>query len=53
MIFNQLNIIVPYVDIIGLCHSVAILREIYVMRRKCYMRCHNYHSKQMLITGHC
>ena len=24
-IFNQLNIMVPYVDIIGLCHSVAIL----------------------------
>ena len=24
-IFNHLNIMVPYVDIIGLCHSVAIL----------------------------
>ena len=24
----------PYVDIIGQCHSVAILREIYVMPHK-------------------
>ena len=23
--FNQLNIMVPYVDIIGLCHSVVII----------------------------
>ena len=37
-IFNQLNIMVPYVDIIGLGHSVAILEEIYVMRRKCHVR---------------
>ena len=29
-IFNQLNIMVPYVDIIGLCHSIAILWKIYV-----------------------
>ena len=28
IIFNQLNIMVPYVDIIGLCYSVAILWEI-------------------------
>ena len=26
-IFNQLNIMVPYVDMIGLCHNVAILLE--------------------------
>ena len=31
-IFNQLNIISPYVDMISLCHSVTILWEIYVMR---------------------
>ena len=30
-IFNQLNIMVPYVDIIGLCYSVTILWEIYVI----------------------
>ena len=33
-IFNQLNIMVPYLDIIGLSHSVSILWEIYVMRYK-------------------
>ena len=26
IIFNQLNIMLPDVDIIGLCHSVEILR---------------------------
>ena len=40
-IFNQLNILVLYVDIIGLCHSVAILWEIYVMR-------HKYHQVAVL-----
>ena len=33
-IFNQSNIMVPYADTIGLCHSVAILWKIYVMRQK-------------------
>ena len=33
-IFNQLNSMVPYVDIISLCHSVTISWKIYVMRRK-------------------
>ena len=28
----QLSFMVPYVDIIGLCHSVAILWEIHVIR---------------------
>ena len=28
-IFNQLYVMIPYVDIIGLCHSIAILWEIY------------------------
>ena len=50
-IFNQLNIMVPYVDIIGLCHSVAILWEIYVMRPKCHVRWLRFHFKRMLITG--
>ena len=36
-IFNQLNIEVPYVDIIGLCHRVAISWEIYVIRLKCHV----------------
>ena len=30
-IFDQLNSMVSYVDIIGLCHSVTILCEIYVI----------------------
>ena len=30
--YSQLDIMESYVDIIGLCHSVAILWEIYVMR---------------------
>ena len=29
-IFDQLNIMVPHVDIVGLCHSFEILWEIYV-----------------------
>ena len=29
---------VTYVDIIGLCLSVEILCEIYVMRQKCHVR---------------
>ena len=41
---------VPYVDLIGLCHSVAILRGIYVMRHKCHVRWHNFNFKRMLIT---
>ena len=40
---NQLNIMVSYVDIIGLRHSFAILWEIYVMR-------HKFYFKRMLIT---
>ena len=49
-IFNQSNIMVPYVDTIGLCHSVTILWEVYVMRHKCHFRWHNFHFKQMLIN---
>ena len=45
-ILNQLNIMVPYVEIIGLCHSITILGEIYVMW-------HNFHFKRMQITGLC
>ena len=33
--FNQLNIMVPYVDIIGLCHSVAILWDVNGMWGSC------------------
>ena len=40
-----------YVDIIVLCHSVAILREIYVMRSKCHVKWLSLHFKRMLITG--
>ena len=42
---------IPYGDIIGLCHSVAILWEIYVVRHKCHVRWHYSHFKRMLITG--
>ena len=45
-IFSKLNIMIPMyviVDIIGLCHIVAILWEIYVLW-------HNFHFKRMLIT---
>ena len=45
-IFNQLNIMVAYVDIIGLCHSVAILLEIYVMRPKSKVRWLRFHFKR-------
>ena len=34
---------VPYVDIIGLCHSVAILLEIYVMWHKCHVSWLRFH----------
>ena len=37
-IFNQLNIMVPYVYLIGVCHCVVILREIYVMQSKYHVR---------------
>ena len=50
-IFNQLNTMVSYVNIIGLCHSVAILWEIYVMRPECHVRWLRSHFKCMLITG--
>ena len=40
-----------YEDIIGLCHSVAILKEIYVMRPKCHLRWLRFNLKRMLITG--
>ena len=50
-IFNQLNIMVPYLDIIGLCHSVAILWEIYAMRPKEHLLWLRFHFKRMLITG--
>ena len=41
----------PDVEIIGLCHSVAIISEIYVTQHKCQMRWHNFHFKRMLIMG--
>ena len=50
-IFNQLNIIVPYVDIIGICHIVAILWEIHVMRHKYHVRWLHFHFERMVITG--
>ena len=50
-IFNQSNIMVSYVDIFGLCHSVAILWEIYVMRSKCHVMWLRFHLKRMLIKG--
>ena len=50
-IFNQLNIMVSYLVIFGLCHSVAILWEIYVMRRECHVKWLRFHFKRMLITG--
>ena len=50
-IFNQLNIIVPYVDIFGLCLSVANLWEIYMMRPQCHVKSLRFHFKRMLITG--
>ena len=49
-IFNKLNIIVPYIGIICLCHSVAILWKIYLMQHKCHVRWHNLHFKWMIIT---
>ena len=52
-IFNQLNIMVPNVDIIGLYHSLAILWEIYVMRHICHVSWNNFHFKRMAITGLC
>ena len=43
-IFNQLNNMVPYIDIIGLW-------EMYVMRHKCHERWLHFHFKVMLITA--
>ena len=51
IIFNQLNIMVPYVDIISPCHSSAILWEIYVMWHKCHVSWLHFHFKRMLIMG--
>ena len=50
IIFNQLDNMVSYVDIIGLCQSVAIFKEIYVMRHKCHAMKLRLHFKRMLIT---
>ena len=50
-IFNQLDIMVPYVDIIGVCHSVAILLEIHVLRHKCHVRWLRSHFKRRVIIG--
>ena len=51
-ILNQLNIMVPYIDIIGLCFSVATWWKIYVMRPKCHVKWLRSHFKRMLIyTG--
>ena len=41
-IFNQLNIMVPNVDMIGLCQSVTMLLEIQVMRHKCHFQAHSH-----------
>ena len=46
-IFNQLNIMVLYVNIIGLCHIVPILWKTYVMRHRYHVRLHNFHSKRI------
>ena len=46
-IFNQFNIMVSYVDIIGLFHSVTILWEFYVMQPKCQVRWLCFHFKSM------
>ena len=51
IIFNQLNIMVSYVVIIGLCNSVASLWEIYVMLPKFHVRWMRFHFKRMQITG--
>ena len=50
-VFNQLNIMVSYVDIIGSCHSVAILWEIYVMRVKCHVRWLRFHFNKKHLIG--
>ena len=42
---------VSYVDMIGLCHSVAILQEIYEMQPKTHVMWQRFHFKRMLITG--
>ena len=42
---------VSYVDKIGLCQSVAILGEIYMMQPKFHMMWLRFHFKRMLITG--
>ena len=42
---------VPYVDIIGLSHSVEILLEIYVMQRKCHVMWLRFHFNRMFSTG--
>ena len=60
-IFNQLNIMLPLLDIIDICHSITILWEIYMMRHKChvmwlrfYFRDANYGtwSKDFCINSH-
>ena len=48
-IFNQLDIMVSYVDISYLCYSVAILLEIYMMWRKCHVRWLCFHSSTCLL----
>ena len=52
-VFNQLTVMVSYVDIIGLCHSVPILLKKIVMRPKCHVRGLRFQFKRMLITGLC
>jgi hypothetical protein len=49
-IFNQLKIMVSYVDINGLCHNVPIIWEIYVMRPKCHMWWLRFNLKRMLVN---
>ena len=45
---------VPYVDIIGLCHVVSqFYDKSIVMRRKCHVMWLRFHLKRMLITGLC
>ena len=50
IIFNQSNIMVPYIDTIGLYQSVEILWEVYVMRHKCHVSWLRFNFKRMLIA---
>ena len=45
------GIYIPYKDKIGLCHSIVISQESYVIRNKCHVRWLRFNFKRMLITG--